>query len=189
MKTALIAVDVQPDFFANGPVPVPDGAAVIEPLVRVSKTVDYVVATRDFHPANHSSFKKFGGPWEVHCVAGTAGAQIDPRIDAIADLIVSKGTEVERDAMSGFEGTNLAAMLRAQGVERVIIGGLATDYCVLKTVVGALDAGFQVTVLTDAVRAVDINPGDGQRALEKMRARGVVLTTTAAILSPRSLAG
>lgn len=172
MSTALIAVDVQGDFLPGGSLAVPDGFAVVQPLLDAAADADLVVATRDWHAAGHVSFAARGGPWPPHCVAGTAGAALHPRIDVAADVVVSKGTDVDLDAYSGFDGTPLATLLRGAGVTRVVVGGLATDYCVRATVLDALREGFAVTVLRDAVRAVDVQPGDGERALEEMRAAG-----------------
>lgn len=174
-RTALIAVDVQGDFLPGGALAVPDGFAVVQPLVDAAAHADLVVATRDWHTADHVSFAARGGPWPVHCVAGTAGGAIEPRIDAVAGVVVSKGTDADVDAYSGFDGTPLAAILRGAGVSRLVVGGLATDYCVRATVLDALREGFEVTVLRDAVRAVDVQPGDGDRALEEMRAAGAIL--------------
>ena len=169
---ALLCVDVQGDFLPGGSLAVPDGFAVVQPLVEAAAGAGMVVATRDWHTSDHASFAARGGPWPPHCVAGTPGAALHPRIDVIAALVVSKGTDPDRDAYSGFDGTPLAALLRAAGVTRVVVGGLATDYCVRATVLDGLREGFAVTVLGDAVRAVDVQPGDGDRALEEMRAAG-----------------
>ena len=170
--TALLCVDVQGDFLPGGSLAVTDGFAVVQPLLEAASRTDLVVATRDWHPAGHASFAARGGPWPPHCVAGTPGAALHPRIDVIAGLVVTKGSDADRDAYSGFDGTPLAALLRAAGVTRLLVGGLATDYCVRATVLDALREGFAVTVLRDAVRAVDVRPGDGDRALEEMRAAG-----------------
>ena len=171
--TALIAVDVQRDFLPGGSLGVRDGEAVVPPLLRLAVDADLVVATRDFHPADHMSFVARGGPWPAHCVAGTSGASLHPDIDRIAQLVVSKGMSPDADAYSGFDGTGLDVMLRSLGVDRVVIGGLATDYCVRATALAAHAAGFDTTVVTDAVRAVDVQPGDGERALGELRGAGV----------------
>lgn len=171
--TALIAVDVQRDFLPGGSLAVPDGDQVIAPLARLAPHAGVVIATRDFHPAAHCSFAAQGGVWPPHCVIGTAGAEIAPEIDAVAELVVSKGMHPDAEAYSGFDGTGLAEILRVRGVERVIIGGLATDYCVRATALAALAAGFATTVVADAIRAVDATPGDGERALAEMRTAGV----------------
>jgi nicotinate phosphoribosyltransferase len=173
MRTALIAVDVQGDFLPGGSLAVPDGDAVVDPILRLAARVDLVVATRDLHPPQHVSFAESGGPWPAHCVAGTPGAALHPAIDALAGLVVSKGQDRERDAYSGFDGTGLAGILRSRGVERVVIGGLATDYCVRATALDAVKEGFATEVVTAAVRAVDVKLGDGEAALGEMRRAGV----------------
>lgn len=175
--TALIVVDVQRDFLPGGALGVPGGDAVIEPLVRAARGVSLVVRTRDAHPADHCSFTQQGGTWPVHCVAGTHGAELHPAIAALDGPIVDKATTQGADAYSGFDGTQLAELLRAAGVTHVIVGGLATDYCVRATVLDALDAGFETTVLADAVAAVDLEEGDGRRALDAMVAAGARLAT------------
>ncbi len=175
--TALIVVDVQHDFLPGGALGVPGGDAVIEPLVRAAHDASLVVRTRDAHPADHCSFTQQGGTWPVHCVAGTRGAELHPAIAALDGPIVEKATTQDADAYSGFDGTQLAELLRAAGVTHVLVGGLATDYCVRATVSDALDAGFETTVLADAVAAVDAKEGDGRRALEAMVAAGARLAT------------
>jgi nicotinamidase-related amidase len=172
-RRALIAVDVQHDFLPGGSLAVAEGFDVIAPLKNLASHVDLVVATRDFHPRDHCSFTLRGGSWPEHCVIGSHGAQLHPEIDAIAQLLVSKGMQRDREAYSGFDDTELAAMLRARGVTHVIIGGLATDYCVRATALAASSAGFETTVVEEAVRAVDVQPGDGERAVDEMRAHSV----------------
>ena len=172
--TALIAVDVQSDFLPGGSLAVRDGDEVVAPLLRLVRSCGLVVASRDFHPANHCSFSAQGGPWPAHCVIGTAGAALHPRIDAIAQLVVSKGMDPSADQYSAFDGTRLAAMLHARGIRRLVIGGLATDYCVRATALAGRAEGFDVEVVVEAVRAVDVEPGDGARALDEMRAAGAV---------------
>jgi len=141
-----------------------------------------VFATRDWHPPDHCSFHARGGPWPPHCIAGTAGAQFAPGLQLPQDArIISKATGREADAYSGFQGTDLLAQLRQKGCARVFLGGLATDYCVRATALDALGAGLAVIVLTDAVRAVDAKPGDGERALAELTACGAVQSTTGAL--------
>ena len=171
--TALIAVDVQADFLPGGALAVRGGDAVVGEPVALAGDVDVVVASRDLHPPGHSSFTDQGGRWPAHCVADTPGAALHPRIDAIADLVVSKGRDPRADAYSAFDGTDLAGLLRSRGVTRVIVGGLATDYCVRATALESLGAGFETEVVEAAVRAVDSVAGDGDRALEEMRRAGV----------------
>jgi nicotinamidase/pyrazinamidase len=177
---ALIAVDVQQDFLPGGSLAVPEGDAVVPVLNRYLAAFAAhalpVFATRDWHPPNHCSFKAQGGIWPPHCVAATPGAEFarDFALPPTA-VIVSKAATQEADAYSGFGGTDLAARLRAVRATRLLIGGLATDYCVLNTVKDALTEGFGVLLLADAIRAVDVKPGDGARALAEMRQLGARL--------------
>ncbi|MDB5959686.1 MAG: nicotinamidase [Massilia sp.] len=175
---ALIIVDLQHDFLPGGALAVGDGDAVIPVLNRAIAAFDGaglpVIATRDWHPADHCSFHAQNGIWPPHCIAGTHGAQFSPQLHLQSATVVSKATSAARDAYSGFEGTDLAATLRSQNVQRVFVGGLATDYCVLQTVIDALKLGFEVVLLRDAVRAVDVQPGDGERAIARMTAGGAL---------------
>lgn len=175
--TALIAVDVQHDFLPGGALGVPGGEAVIEPLVQAALAAGMVVKTRDYHTPDHCSFTDQGGPWPVHCVAGTRGAELHPAIAALDGPLVEKATTQGADAYSGFDGTQLAELLRDAGVKHVVVGGLATDVCVKATVLDALEAGFRTTVLADAVAAVEAEEGDGRRALEEMVAAGAQVAT------------
>ena len=176
-ETALIAVDVQHDFLPGGALAVPGGDAVVEPLVLAARGAALVVRTRDAHTPDHCSFGAQGGTWPVHCVAGSHGAELHPAIAALEGPVVDKGTAQDADAYSGFDGTGLAELLRAAGVTHVVVGGLATDYCVKATALDALAAGFQTTVLADAIAAVDVNAGDGRRALEELAAAGAQIAT------------
>ncbi|MBE0621253.1 MAG: nicotinamidase [Burkholderiales bacterium] len=174
---ALIAVDVQNDFLPGGSLAVPEGDAVVPALNRYLAAFSArslpVFATRDWHPPNHCSFKAQGGIWPPHCVAATRGAEFAPELALpAAAVIISKAATPETDSYSGFGGTDLAARLRAGVARRLFIGGLATDYCVLNTVRDAITQGFEVLLLEDAVRAVDVKPGDGARALGEMRQLG-----------------
>ena len=174
-ETALIAVDVQGDFLPGGSLAVRDGDEVVAPLVDLARSAGLVVASRDFHPANHCSFSAQGGPWPAHCVIGTPGAAIHPDIDAVAQLVVSKGMDASVEQYSAFESTGLAELLGARGIRRLLIGGLATDYCVRATALAGRGHGFAVEVVRDAIRAVNVEPGDGERALEEMRAAGAAI--------------
>lgn len=170
---ALLIVDPQLDFCPGGALPVPRGDAIFEPLNRVAARFKTVAASRDWHPAQHISFRDRGGPWPPHCVAGSAGAEFHPALDAsVVRHVVSKGTDPHLEAYSAFSGTDLEAWLRDQGVRRLFVAGLATDYCVRQSVLDARAAGFDVVVLEDCVGAVDVQPGDGERALEEMEAAG-----------------
>jgi nicotinamidase/pyrazinamidase len=179
-RDALIVVDVQRDFLPGGALGVPDGDAVLAPLNAWSEAFARVgaavYATRDWHPPDHCSFRAQGGPWPPHCVAGTPGAEPAAvlRLPPGAGVI-SKAERRDRDAYSGFDGTDLADRLRVAGITRLWVGGLATDYCVRATVLDARRLGFEVVVLGDAVRAVDVKPGDGARALIEMQAAGATL--------------
>ncbi|MEW6681321.1 MAG: nicotinamidase [Nitrospirota bacterium] len=170
---ALLVVDVQRDFLPGGSLAVPAGDAVIPTINRYAALWRDrglpVFATRDWHPPSHCSFREQGGPWPRHCVAGTPGAEFGPGLDLPANVVViSKGDAADRDAYSGFQETSLHERLRAAGVRRVFVGGLATDYCVLATVRDARSLGYAVRLLTDAIKAVDVHAGDGQRAQEEM---------------------
>lgn len=175
-KRALIVVDVQNDFCPGGALAVERGDEVVGPLNRLIKEFlergEPVYKSRDWHPSQTKHFAAYGGTWPVHCVQGTRGAEFhedlldDPRVG-----VVSKGLGDE-DNYSAFDGTTLAEDLRREGVREVWVGGLATDYCVKQTVLDALHEGFRVRALTDAMRAVNLQPGDDRRALEEMRAAG-----------------
>jgi nicotinamidase-related amidase len=178
VSRALLIIDFQNDFTPGGALAVPDGDAIAARINALSASGDYdlVVATRDWHPADHSSFKVNGGPWPVHCVAGTAGAELHPDLDQTRiDVIVDKGQDVDTDGYSGFAGTGLEELLRERGITQVTVVGLATDYCVKNTALDALRAGFAVTVDSNAVRGVEIEPGDSERALAEVRTAGGVL--------------
>ena len=178
MARALIIVDFQNDFTPGGALAVAEGDAIaprIDALAR-SGDFDLVVATRDWHPADHGSFAEQGGPWPPHCVQGTPGAELHPALDrSLVDEVVDTGYEPDMEGYSGFEGTRLEELLRERGIDRVTVVGLATDYCVKHTALDALRHGFGVTVDSTAVRAVEVEPGDGERALEEVRAAGASL--------------
>ena len=175
-KRALIVVDVQNDFCPGGALAVPAGDEVVAPLNGLIEEFlargEPVFKSRDWHPPKTKHFKAQGGTWPVHCVQETRGAEFhpelldDPRIE-----VVSKGTGDE-DNYSAFDGTDLAARLREQAVEEVWVGGLATDYCVKNTVLDALSKGFKVKALASAMRPVELEPGDGERALKEMQRAG-----------------
>src|SRR5919107_4154657 len=175
-KQALIVVDVQNDFCPGGTLAVSHGDEVVEPL---NKLIDEflergapVYKSRDWHPAATKHFATYGGTWPVHCVQNTRGAEFHPELsDDPRVRVVSKGLGDE-DNYSAFDGTRLAEELRREGVGEVWVGGLATDYCVKNTVLDALRAGFKVRALSEAMRAVNLKPGDDTRALEEMRAAG-----------------
>lgn len=177
---ALIVVDVQNDFLPGGALAVPAGDDVIEPLNRAIEAFERarlpVYYSRDWHPANHCSFKAQGGPWPPHCIAKSDGAAFASKLRLLeVAAVISKATTAEVDAYSAFQGTTLAAQLTAGRVRRVFVGGLATDYCVRATVLDARKHGFEVELLGDAVRAVEVEAGDGRRALEEMLQQGAHL--------------
>lgn len=176
---ALLVVDVQRDFLPGGSLAVPSGDAVIAPInACISQFAAAnlpVIATRDWHPSDHCSFREQGGTWPAHCVAGTRGAEFPPGLALPAGAgIVSKATERDAEAYSGFAGTGLHERLQILGVRRLFVGGLATDYCVLDTVRDALSLGYRVMLLLDCIRAVNVSPGDGARAIAAMVAAGAV---------------
>lgn len=171
---ALIVVDVQNDFCPGGALAVPDGDAVVEPINRMAREAPFVVATRDWHPPDHGSFAAQGGPWPVHCVQDTPGAELHAGIDrGQIDAVVDKGQAPDLEGYSGFEGTELERLLREHDVDAVDVTGLALDYCVKATALDARRAGLEVVVHRPATRAVEVKPGDGERAVEELRAAGV----------------
>jgi nicotinamidase/pyrazinamidase len=175
-RRALIVVDVQNDFCPGGSLAVERGDEVVAPLNRLIEEFlsrgEPVYKTRDWHPATTKHFAAYGGTWPVHCVQGTRGAEFHPELsDDPRVEVVSKGTGDE-NSYSAFDGTTLADALRSQGVEEVWVGGLATDYCVKNTVLDALREGFRVRALSEAMRAVNLRPGDDALAVEEMRRAG-----------------
>lgn len=193
---ALLIVDVQNDFCPGGALPVTEGDHVVpvlnEYIDRFSRAGLPVYASRDWHPPVTKHFREFGGPWPAHCVENTEGAAFHPALELPkAALVVTKGTDPEDHGYSAFEGKaptgdDLATSLRAENVKHLYVGGLATDYCVRKSVLDARREGFDVVVLLDAVRGIDVQEGDMARALDEMLragARTATLATTEAELS------
>jgi nicotinamidase/pyrazinamidase len=181
MSEGLIVVDVQNDFTPGGALAVPAGDEVIGRINELmgSGRFDLVLATRDWHPPDHGSFATNDppGPWPVHCVQGTPGAELHPALRREdIDRIVDKGQDPATEGYSGFDATGLGDLLRERGVDAVTVVGLATDYCVKNTALDALREGFAVTVVGTATRPVDVQPGDGDRALAEMRAAGARVT-------------
>jgi nicotinamidase/pyrazinamidase len=179
---ALLVVDMQYDFLPGGSLAVPRGDEVIAPVNRLLALYGErglpVYASRDWHPEDHISFAQRGGPWPPHCVAGTRGAGFAEALSMPPQtVVVSKATASDADAYSAFNGTDLAAQLRDRGVRRVAVCGLATDYCVLNTALDAIAAGFQTVVVPEAMRAVDVSPGDGARAIGRMVDAGAMAIT------------
>jgi len=185
-EDALIIVDVQVDFCPGGALPVPGGDEIIpilnEYIRKFYAAGALIVATRDWHPPNHISFRDYGGIWPPHCVQGTEGAKFHPGLRLPENaLIISKAADPLKEAYSGFEGTRLEEELKKTGVRRVFVGGLATEYCVKNTVLDALKYGFETFLLEDAVRGIDVKPGDVERAIKEMLERGAKKLTLADI--------
>jgi nicotinamidase/pyrazinamidase len=177
-KDALIIVDVQNDFCPGGSLAVRDGDAIVPILNHAIESFTAaglpVFATRDWHLEKTTHFNTHGGPWPPHCIQGTPGGEFHPKL-ALNDrvIVVSKGMDAGADSYSGFQavdaaGVALPELLRRQGIERVFVGGLATDYCVKYTVLDALKHGFKVVLLLDGIRGVDLQPGDSRKALDEM---------------------
>ena len=180
---ALIVVDVQNDFCPGGSLGVTGGDSVARKMGATARTFaergGKVFATQDWHPAGHLSFAAQGGQWPDHCVQDSHGAAFHAELGLPEGTrIIKKGASPDKDAYSGFIDSDLDAQLKAGGINRVYVGGLATDYCVVNTVVDALANGYETYVLADAVAAVNVEPGDGDRALHLMELNGAVLTTT-----------
>jgi nicotinamidase-related amidase len=174
---ALIMVDLQNDFLPGGSLAVPQGDEVIPVMNSYIKAIKDnllpVFITRDWHPPHHSSFQENGGPWPPHCVTETEGAKFAANLELPPEaVIISKAVEIETEAYSGFEGTDLNTQLKSLGIKRLLIGGLATDYCVLNTVKDAIKNGFDVLLLEDASRAVNVKPDDGAKAIKEMISLG-----------------
>jgi len=192
---ALLLIDIQNDFMPFGSLPVSDGDAVVPVANALAERFELVVATQDWHPADHGSFAsnhpganpgevvELGGQpqvlWPDHCVQNRPGASFHAGLDVVSiDLVIRKGTDPAIDSYSGFfdnghlKDTGLAAALRERGVDEVVLVGLATDYCVKFTALDGRAEGFAVTVMTDGVRAVDLAAGDGDKALAEMAAAG-----------------
>ncbi|HEY3153627.1 MAG TPA: nicotinamidase [Candidatus Binatia bacterium] len=183
-KDALIIVDVQNDFCPGGALAVSGGDEVVPVLNRVIERFTEaglpIFATRDWHPEKTNHFKIYGGIWPVHCVQGTRGAEFHAGLELGKDIVVvSAGMVPDEDGYSGFQardpsGARLAELLQRKGVERIVVGGLATDYCVKHTVLDGLKEGFKVLLLADAIRAVNLKPHDGELAIAEMVRAGAV---------------
>lgn len=181
---ALLIIDFQNDFTSGGALAVPGGDEVAGPIVRLSRAFDFIAATRDWHPPDHASFETEGGPWPVHCVRGTHGAELHPAMAELeVDATVDVGREREDEGYSGFENSELARILRDAGIDEVYVCGLATDYCVRASAIDACREGFEVTVVEDAIRPVEVEPGDGERAIADMRAAGARIASSDEVLA------
>lgn len=183
-RSALVVVDVQNDFCPGGALPVPEGDRVVPILNRYIGQFEQaalpIFASRDWHPAKTKHFKAFGGLWPPHCVQNTPGAAFHSDLKLPPTVtVVSKGMDPEQDSYSCFQaqssdGTPFEKLLRSRGIAHLYVAGLATDYCVRASVLDALRAGFQVTLLEDATRGVEVQPGDSEQAIEEMTRAGAV---------------
>jgi len=176
-QDSLLIVDVQNDFCPGGSLAIPAGDAVVPVLNRwIAQGAGLTVASRDWHPPDHMSFSQQGGTWPAHCIQNTPGADFhrDLRLPDDA-LIISKGMHADFDQYSALDRTELANLLKQQGITRLWIGGLALDVCVRATVLDALQQGFQVNLLLDATRPINVKPGDDQRAIAEMKAAGAAI--------------
>jgi nicotinamidase/pyrazinamidase len=199
---ALLIVDFQNDFTPGGALPVAHGDEIAAPINAIADRFDLVVATRDWHPSDHGSFEGVEvdpenwegidppGIWPVHCVQGTPGAELYPGLDrAKVDIVVDKAMDPNTQGYSSFHGGRLADVLRERGVDRVFVAGLATDYCVKNTVLDAVRERFAVTVVEDAIRGIDVEPGDSERAVEEMRRAGADLVSSEELIASRAPSG
>lgn len=185
--SALLIVDFQNDFCPGGALAVSKGDSVVSVLneyIKFFKGSDLpVFASRDWHPEITKHFKDYGGLWPRHCVQGTKGAEFHSGLALPPDTtIISKGEDPDKDSYSAFQGSDqmarpLAVVLKAKGITHLYVGGLATDYCVKATVLDGMEKRFSVTILLDAVKGVDLNPGDSEKALDEMIKRGAEKTT------------
>ena len=194
-NSALILVDIQNDFCPGGALAVEEGDQIVEVVNRLMPRFPLVISTQDWHPANHISFKAQGGPWPPHCVQGTRGAELHPDLDTerIKNYL-RKASSPGKDDYSEFEGKDeqdrsLDQVLKGHKVNRIFVAGLATDYCVLATVLDGLKLGFEVFAVSDAMRAVNVEPEDGSRALRQMSEAGAQLVTSDQILESGEPAG
>ncbi len=182
-RDALIVGDVQADFLPGGALAVVNGDTVILPLNNYIKTFSQaglpIFYTRDWHPHNHLSFRENGGLWPPHCVMDTPGARFSPDLLLPAEnkYIISKGIKCEFDAYSAFQDTLLFSLLQERGIRRVFVGGLATNYCVKNTVLGALNLGFEAVLLLDAIQGIDLHPGDSNKAVDQLLLAGAFAIT------------
>jgi len=185
-KQALIVVDVQNDFCPGGTLAVAHGDEVVPPLNKLIDEFlergDPVFKSRDWHPPTTKHFQAYGGTWPVHCVQNTPGAEFHPQLrDDPRIQIISKGLG-DTDCYSAFDETDLAKRLHEANVQEVLVGGLATDYCVKNTVISALDEGFQVKAVSDAMKPVGVNPGDGEKAISEMREAGAEIVPSKSLM-------
>lgn len=174
---ALLIVDVQNDFCPGGALGAPEGDKVVPVINKIIRNFELVIASKDWHPKESTHFEN----WPYHCVQGSQGAEFHPGLETgKIDKIFLKGTTGEDDGYSAFEATNmdLADYLRQRDVKRLFIAGLATDYCVKQTALSSVNAGFETIVVQDAIRPVNVNPGDGEKAVEEMKEAGCQFVTS-----------
>jgi nicotinamidase/pyrazinamidase len=175
-ETALVVVDIQNDFCPGGALPVKDGDQVVlvlnKYIERFRAAGAPILFTRDWHPPDHSSFKDQGGPWPPHCVQNSEGAMFHSGLKIPPEGEIISKADKRDEAYSFFQGTDLAERLSQRGIKRLLVGGLATDYCVKETVLDGLKYGFEVLHLDDASKGVNVNPGDSESALQEMVAKG-----------------
>ena len=182
IEDVLLITDVQKDFLPGGALPVDSGNEIIPVLNDYIRNFDtakaHVFASRDWHPTDHVSFNTQGGPWPPHCIKETNGAKFSSDLKLPKHtLVISKATEPTHESYSAFEGTILANALKRLGVKRLFIGGLATDYCVLNTVLDARKLGLETVVLMDATLGINVNPSDVDSAIETMVTNGSLQAT------------
>ena len=173
-KKCLLIVDLQNDFCPGGALPVKDGDKIVEPINKIMDKFDIVIASKDMHPEKTVHFEK----WPVHCVKGTRGSEFHPDLNSEKiDFVFEKGTGNKDDGYSAFEATNknLEEFLKENKIDELYVCGLATDYCVKATVLDALNKGFKAFVLTDCIKAVNVNPDDGEKSLKEMEKNGAIL--------------
>ncbi len=175
----LFIADPQVDFMPGGALPVPEGDRIFTPLNRLIPRFRLVIASQDWHPGDHISFADQGGPWPPHCVQLTPGAELDPRLDqSNLGMIVRKGYVRSQEQYSAFDKFDLAGMLKGRGTERLYVGGVATEYCVHDSAVGAIDGGLEVFILRDCVGPIEVEKGDEERALADLEKRGGKIITS-----------
>lgn len=183
---ALLIADIQNDFLPGGALGIRGGDAIVPVLTAYVRRFEAqrlpLFVTRDWHPPNHCSFRPRGGPWPPHCIAGSPGSLPPPSFVVPASaVVIYKAIDADREAYSAFEGTALDRHLHALAVRRLFIGGLATDYCVLHTVQDAIRLGYEVVLLRDGIQSVDVQPGEGQRAVDAMLKLGAHSLTLEAL--------
>lgn len=189
LDSALVLVDIQNDFCPGGALAVNEGDQIVPVVNRLIPEFPLVISTQDWHPANHISFQELGGPWPPHCVQGTRGAELhsDLKTDTITHYF-RKASSPDKDDYSEFAGKDdrggtLDDLLRGQGVKKLYVAGLATDYCVLETVLDGLKHRYEVYAVIDAMRAVNLRPTDGDEALQRMASSGAHLVTSDEVLN------